>query len=278
METIRIACGPWQGEIAPALGGNLIRLDWQKTHILRPLERKEQMKEDPFTIGSPLLLPANRTRSGHFSFCGRDYQLVLNEPQRNSHLHGLLHRGVFTVEQAGAAEATLSLENRGEFYPFPFRLTVRYCLELKQALAQYCIRNIGKGPMIFTFGLHTTFAEPASFQVALVSAQERDENCLPTGRIVGLNRVEQDCVTGMNPHGKVLSGCYLSGGNVAQVGDFRYRVSENFTHWVLYNGGGHSGFLCVEPQCGGVDGLNLGDCPVLEPGEEMVFSTSISHG
>lgn len=277
METICIAYGPWRAEIAPTLGGNLIRLDWNKSQVLRPLEGEEQLQEDPFTFGSPILLPANRTRGASFSFRGRECRLPLNEPQRNSHLHGLVHGGAFTVEQVGPSEATLALVNQGNFYPFPFRLTVRYCLESEQALAQYHVQNTGEEPMVFTFGLHTTFMEPESFFVPIVSAQERDENCLPTGRIIGLNHVEHACAAGTNPRGKALSGYYLSGGNIAQVGDFRYQVSENFTHWILYNGGGHSGFLCVEPQCGGVDGLNLGDCPILEPGQKIEFETSISH-
>jgi hypothetical protein len=62
------------------------------------------------------------------------------------------------------------------------------------------------------------------------------------------------------------------GGHTAYLDNLSYTVSENFDHWILFNGRGESGLLCVEPQCGKVDGLNIKDgCKILNPNEETGF-------
>ena len=81
----------------------------------------------------------------------------------------------------------------------------------------------------------------------------------------------------MNPYGVPTSGFYRAAGFQAQIDEFRYTISENFDHWVLYNASGKDGFLCVEPQCGGVNGLNqIDNHRVLTPGESHIFHTSIT--
>ena len=74
-----------------------------------------------------------------------------------------------------------------------------------------------------------------------------------------------------------LIGYYLAAGHTAHIGQFSYRCSENYDHWILYNAGGNAGILCVEPQCGAVDGLNIPDGHrILSPGEKEVFTTFLA--
>ena len=75
----------------------------------------------------------------------------------------------------------------------------------------------------------------------------------------------------------MISGYYKAGGHTAAVGRFTYTVSEEFDHWVLFNGRGESGLLCVEPQCGAVNGLNIpGGHRVLQPGESLELWTKLT--
>lgn len=279
-DLLLLSRGRWRAAVAPALGGNLVRLDLDGRPVLRPLTDPAALAQDPFVFGSPILLPANRTRGGAFSFEGERFSLPVNEPAHGCHLHGFVHRQRFSVECRQEDAVTLSYENRGEVYPFPFRLTVSYQLFDEGECSLYRIENTGCRRMPFTFGLHTTFAEPAWFSVPVSAVMERDSDFLPTGRYLPLRGEELDFSTRAVSRGRRLSGYYRAAGHTARIGDrLRYTVSEAFDHWVLYNAGGREGLLCIEPQCGAVDGLNLpGGCRVLSPGEALRLRCEIRLG
>ena len=62
-----------------------------------------------------------------------------------------------------------------------------------------------------------------------------------------------------------------SGGDVQA-----YTVSDNFDHWILFNGKGEKNLLCVEPQCGAVNGLNMKNGHrILAPQKKISFSCKI---
>lgn len=272
MSRLSLARGPWRAEIAPELGGNLTKLEWNGQAVLQAIDAAD----DPYLYGAPILLPANRTRGGRFRFEGREYALPVNEPAGPAHLHGRVHDASFALVRADADAVELRLDAGEALYPFPFRLEVRYRLCDAGLRADYEITNAGDGAMPLTFGLHTTFIAPERFSVPIDREQERDARNLPTGAYRPLNAQQQAYVRGCDSRGARISGYFSSAGTTAQIGDFRYVAEGGFDHWVLYNGGGDRGFLCVEPQCGAVDGLNLpGGCRVLAPGEALKLRTQL---
>lgn len=276
--TEQIECGRWKAVIAPELGGNVVRLQENGRDVLVPLDSMEAFRENPYIQGSPVLLPANRTANGRFIFEGKTYELPVNEPATNAHLHGLLYDRSFQVTDRKGDEITLMFRNQGEVYPFFFSLEIHYRITELGLRQEYTLKNTGDSKMPFTFALHTSFIEPDHFSVPLECRQEKDERHIPTGRYVPLNEQERGYVAGSPSRGMVVSGYYRSSGNTALVGDYCYTVSEGFDYWVLFNGKGEKGLLCVEPQCGAVNGLNLpGGHRILAPGEMQFFWTEISN-
>ena len=92
---------------------------------------------------------------------------------------------------------------------------------------------------------------------------------------VPLNPKEQKFVTGSASKGIAISGYYKSCGNVSLIGDYNYTVSHHFDHWILFNS---EGVLCVEPQCGAVNGLNIADGHLLlKPNEMLNLWTKIER-
>lgn len=274
MSRVRLAQGPWRAEIDPALGGNITSLEWNGQAVLQPIEAAD----DPYLYGAPLLLPANRTRCGRFRFEGRDYALPVNEPAAPAHLHGRVHDAPFELRRADGACAELQLNAGAEIYPFPFRLELCYRLTEDGLTADYAITNTGDRAMPLTFGLHTTFVAPEFFSVPIDREQERDARNLPTGIYRPLDAQQQAFADGCDPRGMRISGYFASAGTIARIGRFRYAAEGGFDHWVLYNGGGNRGYLCVEPQCGAVDGLNLpGGRRVLAPGESLKLRTRLER-
>lgn len=268
----------WRVEVAPALGADISSLKYKGVDVYVPLETEEQLSVNPYLHGSPILMPANRTAGGKFTFQGREYSLPVNEPRTGAHLHGLVHKQEFTVIKQSGSSVKLRFENRGEIYPFPFELTAEYSAEEETFYQRYEIKNIGNSDMPFTFALHTTFCEPEFFSVPIDSCQEKDGFHIPTGRYVPLNSEEREYASGTVSRGKEISGYYRLSGNTAKIGDFEYTASDNFDHWILFNGKGTSGLLCIEPQCGKVNGLNSDDgCRVLRPGEALPFFTTMKR-
>lgn len=272
-ETATIQAHGWRAEIAPAYGANPIRLQYLGREILVPWTEEIT---DPFLAGAPLLMPANRTAGGRFCFDGKEYRLPINDSFSNAHLHGRLYCQQFQITRLEDDCMTLVYENQGEIYPFPFRICVTYRAEESGFTAQYAIENLSERPMPLTFGLHTTFPEPETFRVPLASCQEKDAHHIPTGRYIPLNLQEQRYCTGSASRNVVISGFYLAAGNTARIGQDLYYEVSGFDHWVLYNGKGEKGFLCIEPQLGGVNALNdIRNCPVLAANETLHLKTRI---
>ena len=277
-DSIVLNCGEWQAIVCPRLGGNIIGLRCGGEDVLRPLEREADLKINPYLYGAPILMPANRTKAGRFNFEGREYTLPLNEPIHGNNLHGSVLYEVFDVVEATENSAILRLIDKDcKSYPFPFSLTVTYLLKEKGLQADYEIKNIGEGNMPLTFCLHTTFIEPETFTCPIDMCQEKDEHHVPTGRYVTLNGIEKEIPVSSPSKGRIISGYYRACGNVARVGEYKYSVSNNFDHWIFFNGRGESGYLCIEPQLGKVNGLNMEDGhAVLSSGEKIKFETRIT--
>lgn len=273
MSILIIGKGSWKASIAPDQGGNIIDLACQGQQVWR----RPEEAPNHYLFGAPVLLPANRTTGGQFAFQGRTYQLPVNEPKAPANLHGLVHLQPFEVLGQGENWAELVYNATPEVYPFPFRLTVRYTLDEAGLESAYQIVNTGDGDMPLTFALHTTFVEPAYFRVPIGQEQERDDHNLATGRYIPLNEQQQTYAQGTDPRQWRISGYFTAAGHEAQVGEYRYCVGPEFDHWILFNGGGGSGQLCVEPQLGAVNGLNQpGGCRVLKPGETLALWTRVS--
>lgn len=270
---LELTGGRWRACIAPEEGGNIVCLRRGGEDVLAQLRAGNA---DPYLVGSPLLLPANRTAGGKFCFGGHIWHLPVNEIKSGSNLHGQLHKVAFSVVKNTAASVHLTYENRGEIYPFPFRMDVSYTLSGEGFEAHYALTNLSEGAMPYSFGLHTTFAEPEYFSVPLGMQQEWDVKNLPTGRYLPLNETERKYVQGASSRGQVISGYYTAAGDTARIGDYVYRA-EGFDHWILYNARGENGILCIEPQKGAVDALNQPDCPVLAGHETAHFGTYLSH-
>lgn len=224
-------------------------------------------------------MPANRTFEGKFVFEGTEYHLPLNEPVNNCNLHGSVLFEAFDVVSVDESRAVLRLVDTDcRSYPFPFSLTVTYELNESGLAADYEVENTRKGNMPVTFCLHATFIEPESFSCPIDMCQEKDMHQIPTGRYVELNDIEKNIAISSPSKNVAISGYYRACGNVARVGDFNYSVSNNFDHWTFFNGYGKCGYLCIEPQSGKVNGLNIEDGhTVIFPNEKVKFSTFISE-
>lgn len=273
---ITLTAGPWQAKVLPGFGMNLISLRHNDSPILREPGDEQTLIENPHVYGIPLLLPANRTAGGRFEFEGKVYQLPINEPAFSNHIHGFLYNAPFSVIQQSTQQVTAAYVNQGERYPFPFAMTITDTLSEAGLRRVLELKNTGDTAMPFTMAFHTSFTEPQSFSVPLGERAERGEGYIPTGKLEALSETEKEYRIGASSNGRAISGFYTAAGHRAKLDDIAFEVSENFDQWILFNGGGEQGFLCIEPQCGQVNGLNMpGGHHVLQPGETETFTIRI---
>lgn len=276
---VRLEAGDWEALVLPGFGANLIRLSKGGQELLRTPESLGQLQADPFLYGSPLLLPPNRTRDGAFLFDGREYRLPISEPQTHCQLHGQFAAAPFTLAFHSQSRCVSRLmnpaEGPGSRFPFPFLLEIEHRLD-RQGLSQSTrITNMGTQDMPLLLGFHLTFTKPESFAVPLGRRWERDARFLPTGRLLPLSEHETAWTKGASP-GTPITGYFTAAGHTARLGRFYLHTSDNYTQWVLF-GGGERNFLCIEPQSGPVNGLNLaGGAARLRPGETVRFCWRIT--
>ncbi len=278
-DVIVLKKGSWVAGVCPRLGANLVYLLHDSKNVLRPLVDESQIDTNPYLQGSPILLPANRTYEGKFSFEGVDYTLPVNEPRTNSHLHGLVHRQPFAVVDKTDSSVTMRFVNtNGLVYPFDFEMTVTYSIDENGVYQEFVIKNTGKKNMPYTFCLHTTFAIPYGSFTFPVKERQEAINDIPTGRYIELNETEKKFVTGCPARDVAMCGYYSAAGHTVTVDDFVYTVSDNFDHWITWNAHGKEDYVCLEPQAGKVNGLNIPDgYKMLTPDESVVYTAKYTH-
>ena len=260
--------GAWEAVVVPAFGMNCVSLRVNDRKILREAGDMETLENSPFLYGTPLLFPANRTANGAFTFEGVTYHLPINEPNWNNHLHGRMFDAPFTVIEKTENTVTAVYENKGERYPFPFRMTICDAVTDDGYHRRVTVENTGKGNMPYTMAFHTAFEEPELFRAQIGLRHERSATFVPTGRMEQLTDTEKTYLTGCCPRGIAISGYFEAAGEEAYLDDIRFTMSSLFDQRVLFNAGGQSGFLCIEPQIGWVNGLNIENGHrVLAPGQ-----------
>ena len=273
-DAVILTHGDWKAKVLPSFGMNTFSLQFQNKDILRSPENLEALKDSPFQHGTPLLFPANRTKDGKFTFESKEYQMVLNEPSRNNHLHGLMFDAPFTVLSTTENTLVAQYKNQGERYPFPFIMTATDTLDDTGYTRTLEILNSGNTAMPYTLAYHTTFIAAERFSCPLKEKYDVDINFIPTGKMLP---AEQEFIDGTSSEGKHISAFYTANGTVATNGEFTYEFSENFDNIVLFNAKGVKNFMCIEPQAGAVNGLNSGACHVLLPGEKAVYVHKIKR-
>lgn len=276
MKSIILTDEKWTAVLSPDFGMNPISLRYDNKPVLREPPCEAELSDSPVLYGMPVLLPANRTQNARFVFDGKTYTLPMNEPEHFNNLHGCLYTAHFTVTEQNSSSVRSVLKNDGEYYPFPFTLSFYDSVSKNGYRREVTLLNGGDTAMPFTLAFHTTFVEPDTFAVPVEKRYEWDGNYIFTGRMLPLNETEKTFETSCSPRGKEISAAYSSKGPVARIGKWRFAVSDNFDLWVFYNGNGNDGYLCVEPQCGEVNGLNRpGGHRCLAPGERARFYLEI---
>lgn len=154
-ETIRLAAGGVEAEIAPAFGANCLLARADGRELIEPPPALDALAAAPNGYGCPILFPfPGQLEPGVLRLLGRDVRIEPNSPS-GRHGHGFASRCPWRVLDHGADSVTCQLEGRGdEFYPWWFRITARWRVSAEGIAVGLTVENLDDGAMPFGVGLH----------------------------------------------------------------------------------------------------------------------------
>ncbi len=216
---------------------------------------------DPLGWGCFPMVPwAGRVRHGRFSFAGTHYRLPLDLPPHA--IHGTTYRQAWEVEDAAPDRCRLACP-LGDAWPWPGRAISEVAvdpggihLRLVLHAAEPMPASVGWHPW-FRRDLHA--AGPLEVVFDATERWERDEEGIPSGALVPAGDRPvlgwDDCFTGL-----------VADPVLCWPGGLELTLRSNCDHWVLYDFDPYG--VCVEPQTGPPDALNLGPA-IVEPGNPL---------
>jgi aldose 1-epimerase len=215
--------------------------------------------DGPMGWGSYPMVPwAGRIRHGRFAFGGREHRLPLGLPPHA--IHGVVYDRPWTI--VDAATIAIDLDER---WPYRGRVTQRFAVEpggLEVALTV----EAGE-PMPATVGWHPWFRRtlvPGDPRVELrfdaATMLVRDAEGMPSGeRVAPTPGPWDDAFTDLRAD-PVLTW----------PGRLQVELASSCPWWVVYSMPEHA--ICVEPQSGPPDAVNLELAELAEPGRPLVHA------
>ena len=138
--------------------------------------------------GCPLIPWPNRLHEGRYTWDGVDYQVPIDEPDKNNALHGFTRFANWTATAHDDA-VTMALRLHAQpGYPFVLELAVRYALDDTGLTVTTTARNVGGGACPFALGAHPYFTvgtrsiDDALLQLPAETYLPTDAAQIPTGR------------------------------------------------------------------------------------------------
>lgn len=249
-------------EIAPDAGGRLSSLEVDGLELL--VTREGQA--DELRWGCYPMAPwAGRVRRGRFRFAGTTYDLPVNLPPHA--IHGTTFDRPWTVERATATSAELTVD-LGPAWPFAG--SARHAVTVRDTGLDLRLEvHAADSPMPACAGWHPWWrrrlARGDDVQVELAARwmYVRDGDGIPTGELVSPPSPPwDDCFTGLATLPRLRWPGALS-----------LSIASSCDHVVVFDEPANA--VCVEPQTGPPDALNLGPT-IVEPGRPLVATTTLT--
>lgn len=267
--------------IIPAFGGNVQSLclssQGRLFDVLEGCADAAMLTQRPYR-GAKLIPWPNRIRDGAYHFKGRDYRLAINEPGRNTALHGLLYNRPLSVERqhASTGEASLFLEylfdGSDAGYPFMLEVKLLYTLGKKGFACETRAKNIGDAELPFADGWHPylTLGKPIDMLSLDIPARELytvDSQMIPTGK--GSFSFDGSLRGVSFDTGFILAGKETLLTDPAAGVSIALRQDKSYPYLQVYTSPSRSS-IAVEPMSAAADAFNNGDgLLVLGPGRQF---------
>lgn len=116
------------------------------------------------SYASAILFPfASRIKDGKYLFNNEEFELEINEPEKNNALHGLVYNKTFEIIEKSTTDkdATLMLvynENKAaKGFPYTYKIELTYVLSEENLKLKASFTNTSQKALPFTYGWHPYF-------------------------------------------------------------------------------------------------------------------------
>jgi aldose 1-epimerase len=241
--------------VSAAHGGRMASL------VVRGHELLVTTGHGPIIWGAYPFAPfAGRIRGGRFRFDGLDVELPLNLPPYA--IHGTVFERAWRVESPDTLSTDL-----GPDWPFQGRVTEHFAVDTGGLAVT--LRLEAEQRMPATLGWHPWFVRRLARTDTDVELRfeadrmyERDSAGLPNGRLVApAPGPWDDCFVGVHSAPRLIWPGHLA-----------LELRSTADHWVVYTELAHA--LCVEPQTGPPDAVNLGRSGIVERDDTLEVEMS----
>ena len=284
-----------QRAIVAAVGASLRQYAVGGRDVVLPYG-EDQMA--PAFSGTVLAPWPNRLRDGLFRFEGVNYDVPLNEHDRQTALHGFVAHTTFSTVDESAGSVTLEhvvVPTHG--YPWPVRIRVTYSLTATGLRVQTDVTNLGTTTAPFGLGFHPWLSpgdgivDDTTLQVDAARHVTVDTRLLPTGNEALVGPFDLRAVTPLR--GIALDDAWVQpirdedGLTWVRFGGTDGRTAamwadESFHAWQVCTGDFVDAIkrrgVAVEPMTCIADAFRTGDDLIrLEPGEsrELVWGLQL---
>jgi len=242
--------GTARAEVCPGDGGRLgsVRVDGRELLVTAD-------PEGPVFWGAYPMAPwAGRVRRGIFTFAGAEHHLPITMPPHA--IHGVVYDRPWAV--TGPDSIAIDLDER-----WPFRGRVTQAFRLDADGLEVSMTLEAREPQPVVLGWHPWFrrvlddgGEPVRLAFAPGTMLARDAEGMPSGeRVAPPAGPWDDAFTDL-----------ASDPVLEWPGRLRLTIGSTCRWWVVYTLPAHA--VCVEPQSGPPDAVNMGP-DVVEPGHPM---------
>ncbi len=287
LEVLRDASEDNQLTLCPQVGASVLGLQLQGQSVLDVYTSPTELEVNRWAKNMLLYPFPNRLRNGQYEWDGKTYQFPITDSLTDNALHGFGMERPMQVESVqleeleAAITCVTSYEGEHEFYPFPFRLSLKFKLGPGSFAVKYQVENTGATTMPFGFGWHPYFQlddkiDDCHLQIPTLEMIGIDQRMLPTGKTYTYDTFARDRTLGSEvldntfrtpDHSNSLE-IHFSGKKGAMTfwqesGPRQFPFVQLFTHPE------DRASLAIEPMTCNVDAFNNGEGLLrLEPGEK----------
>lgn len=157
-ELVNIGAGALEVALVPGIGGSVSSLRWRGVDLMRRLSEDDREAGNVLGVAMfPMTPYANRITGNTFDFGTRRWQVLPNNPPEKFNVHGSGWQHAWMVVEAGAANATLSLDIAAGAEPYSYRATQVFTASDEGLSVTMTLTNTGAVALPFGFGLHPWF-------------------------------------------------------------------------------------------------------------------------
>lgn len=259
--------------IVPERGGILSSFSLNSKEFIY-FDEENFYGDDRPRCGMPILFPCcGRTNEEKYTVSGKEYPMPI---------HGIAHTSAWSVkefkdeEKASVTIELASNEESKKYYPFDFKVTYTYELQGSKLTLNQIYKNEGQVPMAFGFGFHPYFnisgLENVELEVNAKGALNFITGALePFENPVKMPIMPESHGLFMGAEKKIISRDKVLGNQIQVEFDNHYGI---MMLWSLRE----KNFLCIEPWNDMPNALNTGAKNLLNPGEELRSTMSITIG